>query len=137
MAILPFPISVPYPATLSPTRQSQSRVASRMGQQAFHQGLEFGSARIKASVAGGGRTAYLGVAWKLRLRYESAGEQEGSPESCRASSITGWAHAIRTVLSTPHSLVGGGSLHSNPTKRLLCHHMTSQLGGTQNFLVEQ
>ena len=28
-----------HPATLSPTRQSQSRVASRTGQQAVHQGL--------------------------------------------------------------------------------------------------
>lgn len=79
VAILPFPIHAPYPATLSPIRQSQSRMGSRTGQHTVHQGLEFGSARIRASLAEGGRTAYLGVAWRLRLRYESAREQEGSP----------------------------------------------------------
>lgn len=107
----------------------------RMGQQVFHQGLEFGSARIKASVAGGGRTAYLGVAWKL-------GSQSLLENRKVLQSHAGFINYRlgphnQNCLVHPHSLVGGGSLHSNPTRRSPCHQLTSQLGGTQNFLVEQ
>lgn len=113
--------------------QSASEPQGFRGAASSTAGLEFGSTRVRALLAEGGRTACVGVAWRPRLRCESAGEQEDSPLRVMLGFTSYWLRPHdQNCLVYPSFPRRKRFTPQHPTGRSPGHHVTSQARGTQN-----